>query len=213
MKLITEMIDRESIEVICESYGEHKKVWKIRGPMLQAEVRNRNGRIYPTHIIEREVSKYSTGKIATKSALGELDHPPTPSLNLDRVSHLIEDLKMDGNIAVGTAKILDTPMGKIAQALLEAGVKLGVSSRGLGTLGANNMVNEDFGLLCIDIVGDPSAQIAYVDGILESKEWMLSGDSIVEASVEKLRKSLDKNGSKVIRESLSQFLKEIRSSL
>lgn len=212
MKLMVEHVDFESIQVIQESVDGVEKSFKIRGPFLEAERTNRNGRVYPIHIIEREVGKYVANRVKTKRACGELDHPPTPSLNLDRVSHLVEDLHMEGNLAIGTAKILDTPMGKIASSLLKAGVGLGVSSRGLGTL-KGNIVNEDYGLLCIDIVGDPSAPSAYVDGIFENKEWIISGNTIVEAAVDQLKQKLDKSGSKVIREALSKFLSDIRGQV
>ena len=151
-------------------------------------------------------------RVATKRAMGELDHPPSPQINLDRVSHLVEDLAMDGGSAIGTAKLLDTPMGKTAQALLDGGVKLGVSSRGLGTLKGEN-VNDDYNLICIDIVGDPSAMNAYVDGIYENAEYIMDGDSIVERAVEELKKTLSKTGTKEVAANLKKFLAHIKKGL
>jgi hypothetical protein len=211
MKLMIENTDVDSLDFLQESV-EGKKSWKIKGPFLQAETKNRNGRIYPQSVIEREVNKYTTERIATKRAMGELDHPPTPQLNLDRVSHLIENLAMDGNSAIGTAKLLDTPMGKTAQALLDGGVKLGVSSRGVGSL-KGETVGGDYNLICVDIVGDPSALNAYVDGILESKEFIIDDNVIVERAVENLKKDLDVNGSKRIADNLSKFLEHIKNGL
>ncbi len=211
MKLMIENTDIDSLNFLNESV-EGKKSWKIQGPFLQAETKNRNGRIYPQSVIEREVNKYTRERIATKRAMGELDHPPTPQLNLDRVSHLIENLSMDGNSAIGTAKLLDTPMGKTAQALLDGGVKLGVSSRGVGSL-KGETVGGDYNLICVDIVGDPSALNAYVDGILESKEFIIDNNTIVERAVENLKRDLDHNGSKQLVDNLSKFLKSIKNEI
>ena len=213
MKLMVEDVDLGSIEYLKESAdGSNEKHWYITGPFMQVETKNRNGRIYPKKIMEREVEKYRKEMIETHRAMGELDHPETPTINLDRVSHIIESLKFDGNDIIGKAKILDTPMGRIAQSLLEGGVKLGVSSRGLGTLNEedNTTVNDDYQLVCVDIVGDPSAQSAYVNGIMENKEYIIQGDSIVERAVESLEKKLDKHGSREILEDLKSFLKDIR---
>ena len=213
MKLMVEDVDLSSIEYLKESAdGSNEKHWYITGPFMQVETKNRNGRIYPKKIMEREVEKYRKEMIETHRAMGELDHPETPTINLDRVSHIIESLVFDGNDIIGKAKILDTPMGRIAQSLLEGGVKLGVSSRGLGTLNEedNTTVNDDYQLVCVDIVGDPSAQSAYVNGIMENKEYIIQGDSIVERAVESLEKKLDKHGSREILEDLKSFLKDIR---
>lgn len=209
MKLMIESTDIDSLDFLQESV-EGRKCWKIKGPFLQAETKNRNGRIYPRSVIEREVTKYTTERIATKRAMGELDHPPTPQLNLDRVSHLIEDLSMEGNSAIGTAKLLDTPMGLTAQALLNGGVKLGVSSRGVGSL-KGETVGGDYNLICVDIVGDPSALNAYVDGILESKDFIIDDNVIVEKAVEHLKRNLAVTGSARIAENLTKFLETIKN--
>lgn len=212
MKLIVEAVDPSSIETISESTEENGKNWYIKGPFLQADTKNRNGRIYPKKILEREVNKYIKEKINTKQAVGELDHPPEPSINLDRVSHIVESLEFDGNNVIGKAKILDTPCGRTVQGLLKGGVKLGVSSRGIGTIN-EDVVNDDYSLLCIDIVGDPSALSAYVDGIYESADYIISGDRIVEKAVEGLKANLAKNGSKQIYEALQMFLSDISKTL
>lgn len=212
MKLMVEDVDLSSIEYLKESSEDSKeKHWYITGPFMQVETKNRNGRIYPKKIMEREVEKYRKEMIETHRAMGELDHPETPTINLDRVSHIIESLEFDGNDIIGKAKILDTPMGRIAQSLLDGGVKLGVSSRGLGTLNEedNTTVNDDYQLVCVDIVGDPSAQSAYVNGIMENKEYIIKGDSIVEKAVENLEESLAKHGSKEILDDLKMFLHDI----
>lgn len=213
MKLITEYVDYNDLEIFTESNDEgSKKTLKIKGPFLGAEIKNRNGRIYPLDLIEREVKKYTQEKISKGRSMGELDHPPVPQLNLDRVSHLIESLEMDGNQAIGVAKILDTPMGKIAKSLIESGVNLGTSSRGIGTL-KGSIVNPDFKLLTVDIVGEPSYNKAYVEGILENKEYIIQGNDIVEVAVQRLEKQLARNGSSIIREALDDFLTELRTNL
>jgi hypothetical protein len=212
MKLITEYVDYNDLEIITESDGDGKKTLKIKGPFLGAEIKNRNGRVYPRELIEREVERYTKDKINKGRSMGELDHPPVPQLNLDRVSHLIESLTMDGNQAIGVAKILDTPMGNIAKSLIESGVNLGTSSRGVGTL-KGHTVNSDFKLITVDIVGEPSYQQAYVEGILENKEYIIQGNSIVEVAVNNFQRSLDRKGSSIIKEALDEFLTELRTNL
>ena len=213
MKLMVEAVESGLIETqsICES-STGKKSWYIHGPFLQADTKNRNGRIYPKKILEREVEKYIKEKVKTKQAMGELDHPPTPTVGLDRVSHLVESLKFDGNNVIGKAKILDTPCGRTVQSLLDGGVRLGVSSRGLGTI-TEDTVNDDYTLVCIDIVGDPSALSAYVDGIYESREYIIDGNSIVERAVDNLKTTLDNKGSKVIYEAMMKFLHDIHQTI
>jgi hypothetical protein len=174
MKLITEEI--ESIEIITESVGKTKKLY-IKGPFLQAETVNKNRRRYPISILEREVNRYNNEYVKKGRALGELGHPNGPTVNLDRVSHKITNLYREGNNFIGKAQILSTPMGKIAESLLKEGVMLGVSSRGLGSLKPTregfNEVGEDFMLAtAADIVADPSAPDAFVQGIMEDKEWI-----------------------------------------
>lgn len=181
MKLIREYIDYQSLDFLSESDNSGKKWHYIVGPFLQSDDKNRNGRRYPKNLIEREVNKYNKTRIATNRAMGELEHPNGPQINLDRVSHLITEMYMDGKYGMGKAKLLDTPCGKIAQNLIEGGVQLGVSSRGVGTL-RGDVVNDDFDLITVDIVADPSAPDAYVDGIMESKSWILENGIYVESA-------------------------------
>ncbi len=173
MKLITENI--EDVQVLVEEKNGKKNLY-IEGVFLQSETKNRNGRIYPFDILNREVQRYNEEYVKSGRALGELGHPDGPSVNLDRVSHKIVDLRAEGTNFYGKARILDTPMGKIAKSLLDEGVKLGVSSRGMGSLEERNgakYVRDDFMLAtAADIVADPSAPDAFVQGIMEGKEWV-----------------------------------------
>jgi hypothetical protein len=175
MKLIKEV--NESVSYITEEVEGGKRNLFITGPFLQTEQKNRNGRIYMREVMEKEVSRYTDQYINKNRAFGELGHPDTPSINLDRVSHMIVDLQQEGNDWIGKAKILDTPMGNIARNLIEGGGQLGVSSRGMGSIKQQNGVNvvqDDFYLAtAADIVADPSAPDAFVRGIMENKEWML----------------------------------------
>ena len=193
MKLITEEI--EQVEVIVESRNGKKNLY-IEGVFLQSEMKNRNGRMYPKQTLMREVNRYNENFVEKGRALGELGHPDGPTVNLDRVSHKIVSLKEDGNNFIGKAKILSTPMGKIASNLLGEGVKLGVSSRGVGSLNKTNegysVVGEDFTLAtAADIVADPSAPDAFVDGIMEGKEWVWDGGIIRERLASKTYKQIN----------------------
>ena len=193
MKLIREEI--EQVEVIVESRNGKKNLY-IEGVFLQSEMKNRNGRMYPKQTLMREVNRYNENFVEKGRALGELGHPDGPTVNLDRVSHKIVSLKEDGNNFIGKAKILSTPMGKIASNLLGEGVKLGVSSRGVGSLSKTNegysVVGEDFTLAtAADIVADPSAPDAFVDGIMEGKEWVWDGGIIRERLASKTYKQIN----------------------
>jgi hypothetical protein len=186
MKLITEEI--ESVEVITENVNGKKTLY-IQGPFLQTEQKNRNGRVYRREIMEREVKRYSDSYINKGRALGELGHPDGPTVNLDRVSHKIVSLEQKGNDFIGKAQILSTPMGKIAESLLKEGVTLGVSSRGIGSVTQHRdgymEVGEDFMLAtAADIVADPSAPDAFVQGIMEGKEWIWDGGILKEKAAE-----------------------------
>ena len=186
MKLITETI--ENVQVITEGKGDSKKMY-IEGVFLQSELRNRNGRVYPFNVLEREVGRYNEEYVKTKRALGELGHPDGPTVNLDRVSHRITELRAEGTNFYGKAQILDTPMGKIAKNLLDEGVQLGVSSRGMGSIDKRedaNYVMDDFMLAtAADIVADPSAPDAFVNGIMEGKEWVWDNGILKEAKIAK----------------------------
>jgi hypothetical protein len=184
MKLITENI--EEVNVLVEESNGKKNLY-IEGIFLQSEMKNRNGRVYPFDILDREVQKYNEQYVNTGRALGELGHPDGPSINLDRVSHKIVELRCEGSNFYGKARILDTPMGKIAKSLLDEGVKLGVSSRGMGSLEERNgvkYVRDDFMLAtAADIVADPSAPDAFVQGIMEGKEWVWNNGVLKEYRV------------------------------
>ena len=193
MKLITEEISK--VEFITEGKGSAKKSY-IKGIFLQAEQVNRNGRMYPLSIMEREVNRYNEAFVQKGRALGELGHPDGPTVNLDRVSHKICELYKDGNNFIGKAQLLETPMGKIAKSLISEGVCLGVSSRGVGSLKMTNeghkVVGEDFMLAtAADIVADPSAPDAFVQGIMEGKEWVWEGGILREKLAEQTQKRIN----------------------
>ena len=193
MKLISEAV--EDVEYITEAADNGKKNYKIRGIFMQADIKNRNGRVYPYEVLEKEVQKYNKNFINEKRAYGELGHPDGPTVNLERVSHMITKLHPDGKNFMGEAKILGTPMGNIVKNLMDEGAKLGVSSRGMGSLDSKNGANyvrDDFYLAtAADIVADPSAPNAFVEGIMEGKEWVWNNGSLVEAHVAELKKKFD----------------------
>ena len=192
MKLIREEI--EAVEVLAEEKNGRKHFY-ISGPFLQGDVKNRNGRIYESRILAKEVKRYNEEYINKGRAMGELGHPDGPTVNLDRVSHKITRLEQDGSNFIGKAKILETPMGRIASALLSDGVTLGVSSRGMGSLENRNGINyvgEDFMLAtAADIVADPSAPDAFVQGIMEGKEWVWDNGLLKEVELERARQRID----------------------
>ena len=193
VKLISEAV--EEVEYITEEKENGGKNYKIRGIFMQADIKNRNGRVYPMEVLDEEVRKYNKNFIEQKRAFGELGHPDGPTVNLERVSHMITSLKPDGKNFIGEAKIMDTPMGKIVKNLMDEGAKLGVSSRGMGSLkqkGGANVVSDDFYLAtAADIVADPSAPNAFVEGIMEGKEWVWNNGALVEAHVADLKKKFD----------------------
>jgi hypothetical protein len=193
MKLIKEIFDTQN--VIVESKEDGKKEYFIEGIFLQSELKNRNGRMYPEATMDKEVGRYIKEYVEKNRAYGELGHPDSPSINLDRVSHMITSLKKEGTNWIGRAKILDTPMGQIAKGLLDGGANLGVSSRALGSLQTNNegvsVVQDDFMLsTAADIVADPSAPDAYVTGIMEGKEWTFVDGKFVEKDIEEAQKRI-----------------------
>ena len=193
MKLIREEIETAKVTITEGKNG--KKNHFIEGVFLQGEIKNRNGRMYPISTLQRESVNYNKKYIEKGRALGELGHPDGPTINLDRVSHLITSLKQEGNNYVGKARLLDTPMGNIAKNLIDEGVKLGVSSRGLGTIRERDgvkVVMDDFMLAtAADIVADPSAPDAFVNGIMEGKEWIYNNGSVQEQKVEQIKKRID----------------------
>ena len=191
MKLISEEIS-DAKYIVEETNG--KKDYKIRGVFLQTEIRNRNGRVYPKDILENEVRRYNTEFINKKRAFGELGHPDGPTVNLERVSHMITKLYPDGNNFIGEAKIMNTPYGKIVKGLIDEGAQLGVSSRGMGSLeqrGGVNYVGKDFYLAtAADIVADPSAPDAFVEGIMENKEWVWDNGVIKAQDIEEYKEHI-----------------------
>jgi len=194
MKLITEEI--RNVKYIVEQSKDGKKNYSIKGIFMQSDVKNKNGRIYPQHILQREVVRYNKDFINKNRAFGELGHPEGPTVNLERVSHMIKSLYPDGNNFIGEAKILDTPYGKIVKSLIDEGASLGVSSRGMGTLqntGNVNLVKDDYYLAtAADIVADPSAPDAFVEGIMEGKEWVWDNGKLKEQDIDELKLQVER---------------------
>ena len=192
LKLMSEAV--EDIQFLTEE-DNGKKNYKIRGIFMQADVKNRNGRVYPFYVLAKEVTKYNKNFIKENRAFGELGHPDGPTVNLERVSHMITDLHPDGKNFIGEAKIMSTPMGEIVKNLMDEGAKLGVSSRGMGSLDQRkgaNYVRDDFYLAtAADIVADPSAPNAFVEGIMEGKEWIWDNGVIKEAEIAEIKHRFD----------------------
>ena len=209
MKLIKEVFDTTSF-VVENKLGKGKEYF-IEGIFLQSELKNRNGRLYPESVMDKEVNRYMESLVKQNRAYGELGHPDTPSINLDRVSHLIVDLRKEGTNYIGKAKIMETPMGNIARGLLDGGANLGVSSRALGSLQMNKegvqVVQDDFMLsTAADIVADPSAPDAFVRGIMESVEWVFVDGKFEQRQIEETKKLIQKTPSKRLNEvSISAF--------
>jgi hypothetical protein len=217
MRLIREIYEQTS--TIVESKLGKGKEYFIEGIFLQSELKNRNGRMYPESVMDNEVGRYIKESVDKNRAYGELGHPDTPSINLDRVSHMIVSLKKEGTNYIGKAKILETPMGQIARGLLDGGANLGVSSRALGSLQTNNegvqIVQDDFMLsTAADIVADPSAPDAFVRGIMESKEWVFVDGKFVEQHIEEAKRTVRKASSRNLEEAkiyaFQKFLSKIR---
>ena len=214
MKLITEAI--EDIQILEEETNGKKNLY-IEGVFLQGDIKNRNGRVYPFGVLEREVGRYTEQYVNVGRALGELGHPDGPTVNLDRVSHKIVSLKAEGSNFIGKAQILNTPMGNIAKSLLESGVKLGVSSRGMGSIeekNGANYVRDDFMLAtAADIVADPSAPDAFVNGIMEGKEWVWENGIIKEVNIAKYQRYISESTRKNLEErslkAFSHFLQSL----
>ena len=195
MKLISEHI--EDVEYITEEKDNGEKTYKIKGVFMQSEVKNRNGRVYPFPVLEKEVNRYNKDYVNENRAFGELGHPDGPTVNLERASHMITSLKPDGKNFIGQATILKTPMGRIVENLMDAGGKLGVSSRGMGSLeqknGANYVKNDFYLATAADIVADPSAPNAFVQGIMEGKEWVWDNGALVEEELIRMKKRINEN--------------------
>ena len=194
MKLITEMT--EDIQIVTETIDEGKgREDFIEGVFMQSNLKNRNGRVYPRETLMNEVARYNKEYVSKNRAMGELNHPQGPTVNLDRVSHIIKELRPDGDNVYGKAKIMETPMGKIAKNLIDEGAKLGVSSRGMGSLKQNkegeNEVQKDFMLAAVDIVADPSAPNAFVEGIMEGREWVWDNGILKEKHIAEYEKEIE----------------------
>ena len=215
VKLFSEAV--EEVEYITEAKENGGKNYKIKGIFLQADIKNRNGRVYPMEVLEKEVGRYNKKFINEKRAYGELGHPDGPTVNLERVSHMVTELYPDGKNFIGEAKIMETPMGKIVKSLMDEGGKLGVSSRGMGSLDQKNGANyvrDDFYLAtAADIVADPSAPNAFVEGIMEGKEWVWNNGALVEAELVELRRKFDvkkrQRDAKVEALEFAKFLKKL----
>ena len=214
MKLITENI--QDINILVEETAGKKHLY-IEGVFLQSEVKNRNGRVYPFNVLNREVERYTEQYVKTGRALGELGHPDGPSVNLDRVSHRIVELRSQGSDFYGKARILETPLGNIAKSLLEEGVKLGVSSRGMGSLeerNGTNYVRDDFMLAtAADIVADPSAPDAFVNGIMEGKEWVWDNGILREHQIAKYHRYISESTRKNLEERKLKSFEHFLSNL
>ena len=215
VKLFSEAV--EEVEYITEAKENGGKNYKIKGIFLQADIKNRNGRVYPMEVLEKEVGRYNKKFINEKRAYGELGHPDGPTVNLERVSHMVTELYPDGKNFIGEAKIMETPMGKIVKNIMDEGGKLGVSSRGMGSLDQKNGANyvrDDFYLAtAADIVADPSAPNAFVEGIMEGKEWVWNNGALVEAELVELRRKFDvkkrQRDAKVEALEFAKFLKKL----
>ena len=195
MKLICE-VNEQDVEYITEAKENGQKEYKIKGVFMQGEIKNRNGRVYPMQVLDEQVKKYTDNYVNQNRAYGELGHPSGPTINLERVSHMITDLTKDGTNYIGEAKIMDTPYGKIVKNLMDEGAKLGVSSRGMGSLkqnGNSQVVQKDYHLAtAADIVADPSAPDAFVEGIMEGKEWVWDNGVLREAQVNEYKEEITK---------------------
>ena len=200
LKLISEHIEQDTDYLIEQDEKTGNKNYKIKGIFMQADIKNRNGRIYPMEVLQKEVKRYNKQYVNEKRAFGELGHPDGPTVNLERASHLVTALYPDGKNFIGEAKILSTPMGEIVKSLMNDGAKLGVSSRGMGSLdqknGANYVRNDFYLATAADIVADPSAPNAFVEGIMEGKEWVWNNGLIKEADIAQMKDNIEENYAK-----------------
>ena len=211
MKLITETI--EDIEVLTEATSNGGKAYKIRGVFMQADIKNRNGRVYPVQTLAKEVARYNEQFINKKRAFGELGHPDGPTVNLERVSHMITSLKSEGKNFIGEAKIMDTPYGKIVKNLIDEGAQLGVSSRGMGSI-QGSTVGKDFYLAtAADIVADPSAPDAFVEGIMEGKEWVWDNGVLKSMEVERYKQQIENTKRTELAETKASIFNDFLSKL
>ena len=217
MKLICEVVEN-NLEFIAEAKEDGSKNYKIKGIFMQGEIKNRNNRIYPVQVISEQVDKYKKNYIDKNRAYGELGHPAGPTINLERVSHMITDLYQDGNNFIGEAKIMDTPYGKIVKNLMDEGAQIGVSSRCMGSLKDNGngtqVVQKDYHLAtAADIVADPSAPDAFVEGIMEGKEWIWDNGVLREAQISEYKDSINKTSRENLEEAKLKVFSDFISKL
>jgi hypothetical protein len=214
MKLITETTLND-IQVLTEDKNG-QKTYYIKGVFMESDTKNRNGRVYPNAIMEKEIGRYNTDYVKQNRAMGELGHPEGPTVNLERVSHIIKNLSVDGKQILGEAKVMDTPYGKIVKNLIDEGAKLGVSSRGMGSLKEQdgvNVVQEDFMLAAVDVVADPSAPNAFVNGIMEGKEWIWDNGVLKPVVIENYKKVIKNTPSRKLEEQAICLFKDFISKL
>jgi hypothetical protein len=211
MKLITETI--EDIEVLTEANASGVKQYKIRGVFMQADIKNRNGRIYPVQTLAKEVARYNEQFINKKRAFGELGHPDGPTVNLERVSHMITSLKPEGKNFIGEAKIMDTPYGKIVKNLIDEGAQLGVSSRGMGSIQGSTVGRDFYLATAADIVADPSAPDAFVEGIMEGKEWIWDNGVLKSMEVERYKQQIENTKRAELAETKASIFNDFLSKL
>ena len=214
MKLITETTQSD-IQVLTEDKNGQKNYF-IKGVFMESDTKNRNGRVYPNEIMEKEIGRYNNEYVKQNRAMGELGHPEGPTVNLERVSHIIKNLSVDGKQIIGEAKIMDTPYGKIVKNLIDEGAKLGVSSRGMGSLKEQdgvNVVQEDFMLAAVDVVADPSAPNAFVNGIMEGKEWIWDNGVLKPVVIENYKKVIKNTPSRKLEEQAIRLFKDFISKL
>ena len=216
MKLICE-VNEQDVQYITEANENGQKDYKIKGVFMQGEIKNRNGRVYPMQVLDEQVKKYNENYVKQNRAYGELGHPSGPTINLERVSHMITDLSKEGNNYIGEAKIMDTPYGKIVKNLMDEGAKLGVSSRGMGSLkqnGNSQVVQKDYHLAtAADIVADPSAPDAFVEGIMEGKEWVWDNGVLREAQIAQYEKQISTTSKENLEEAKLQVFSDFISKL
>lgn len=210
--LLTETIDAENLEYLVENKNStdgKPKIYRIKGRFGECGKRNRNGRIYPREIMEREVNRYYKEFVLTKRAVSDLDHPNSSTPLFANACHLIEDLKMNGDVILGAARIMDTPAGKIAKTLMDEGVQLAISSRSIGSLGPDNVVGDNLHVIAWDLVVSPSSQLAFVESIVENQQYIVDGNRLVAINMEEFNKNLSKNGTRNLYEDLDKFLKSL----
>lgn len=214
MKMLIESVNMDNVEYLVEGADTthwQDKTYKLKGVFMEAENKNRNGRIYPRSIMEKEITRYMNEEVKEGRSTSSLEHPKEPQVKLSEASHLITNLKMDGNLVYGEAKVLSTFNGRELKALIHDGVKFGMSSRALGSLGAGNVVQENFRLMGVDAVQTASAYAAtVVESLVENFEYIISGDTIVQVAVDKFKKDLANHGSRQLAEDLEKFLNQYK---